>query len=120
MISPNGDQALAQVLSDLYIVTIPWVGGAEPTVAVGNPENATFPVKKITDIGGQFPTWSANGENVHWSIGNAHVVYNLARGRAFDDSVRRANPGRGGRAGGAATGDSASGAGRQGAQSQDN
>jgi imidazolonepropionase-like amidohydrolase/Tol biopolymer transport system component len=113
MISPDGDQALAQVLSDLYIVTIPWVGGTEPTVSVGNPENATFPVRKLTDIGGQFASWSANGENVHWSIGNAHVVYNLARGRAFDDSVRRANPGRGGRGGNAAAGDSASeGAGR--------
>jgi hypothetical protein len=112
-ISPNGDQALAQVLSDLYIVTIPWVGGTEPTVSVGNPENATFPVKKLTDIGGQFPTWSADGQNVHWSIGNAHVVYNLERGRAFDDSVRRANASRGGR-GGNAAGDSASGSGRQG------
>jgi Tol biopolymer transport system component/imidazolonepropionase-like amidohydrolase len=114
LISPNGDQALAQVLSDVYIVTIPWVGGTEPTVAVGNPENATFPVKKLTDIGGQFPSWSADGQNVHWSIGNAHVVYNLERGRAFDDSVRRANPGRGGRGGNAAAGDSASGSGRQG------
>lgn len=116
MISPDGDQALAQVLSDLYVVTIPWVGGPEPTVSVGNPETATFPVRKLTDIGGQFPTWSASGENVHWSIGNAHVTYNLARGRAFDDSVRRANPGRGGRSG--AAGDSAQGAGRQGGARQ--
>ena len=113
-ISPNGDQALAQVLSDLYIVTIPWVGGTEPTVSVGNPENATFPVRKISDIGGQFPSWSANGENVHWSIGNAHVVYNLDRGRTFDDSVRRARAGRGG-AGGAQGDSTAQGGGRQGA-----
>jgi imidazolonepropionase-like amidohydrolase/Tol biopolymer transport system component len=115
MISPNGEEALAQVLSDLYVVTIPWVGGTEPTISVGNPENATFPVKKLTDIGGQFPTWSANGENVHWSIGNAHVVYNLARGRAFDDSVRRA---RGGRAGGAQGDSAAQGGGRQGGSRQ--
>ena len=119
LISPNGDQALAQVLSDLYLVTIPWIGGPEPTVAVGNPDNATFPVRKLTEIGGQFPTWSGNGENVHWSIGNAHVVYNLARGRAFDDSVRRANASRGGRgAGGAATEDSTAGTGRQGGSRQ--
>ncbi len=85
LISPNGDQALAQVLSDLYVVTIPWIGGTEPTVTVGNPENATFPVRKLTDIGGQFPSWSADGQNVHWSIGNAHVVYDLERG----EGVRR-------------------------------
>ena len=119
MISPNGDQALAQVLSDLYLVTIPWVGGTEPTVSVGNPENATFPIRRITDIGGQFPSWSANGENVHWSIGNAHVVYNLAQGRAFDDSVRRATASRGGRgASGGASGDSTAGSGRQGGSRQ--
>ena len=110
IISPNGDQALAQVLSDLYLVTIPWLGGTEPTVSVGNPEQATFPVRKLTDIGGQFPSWSADGQNVHWSIGNAHIVYNLERGKAFDDSVRRATASRGGRgAGGAATGDSTAG-----------
>lgn len=115
--SPDGAQALAQVGADLYVVTIPWVGGAEPTVSVGNPENATFPVRKLTDIGGQFPTWGSDGRTVRWSIGNAHVVYDLERARAFDDSVRRATGGRGGRAGGApadstAPGDSASGRGR--------
>lgn len=114
LISPTGDQALAQVLSDLYVVTIPWVGGTEPTVSVGNPENATFPVRKLTDIGGQFPSWSADGENVHWSIGNAHVTYNLARGKTFDDSVRRARAGRQG----GAQGDSAAQGGRQGGARQ--
>jgi Tol biopolymer transport system component len=111
MISPDGDRALAQVLSDLYVVTIPWVGGTEPTVAVGNPDNATFPVRKLTEIGGQFPSWSGDGLRVHWSIGNAHVVYDLERGRAFDDSVRRATGGRAGRAGGTGS-DSTAGGGR--------
>jgi hypothetical protein len=103
-ISPEGDQALAQVNTDLYVVTIPWVGGPEPTVSVANPENATFPVRKLTDIGGQFPAWGAGGRRVHWSIGNAHVVYDLERARAFDDSVRRVR----GAARGAGQGDSAS------------
>ncbi|HEU5218677.1 MAG TPA: amidohydrolase, partial [Gemmatimonadales bacterium] len=92
LVSPDGGQALAQVGSDLYVVTIPWVGGTEPTVSVGSPEGATFPVRKLTDIGGQFPSWGGNGTTVHWSIGNAHVVYDLDRARAFDDSVRRAPP----------------------------
>ena len=35
-------------------------------------------ITKLTDIGGQFPAWSADGKHVHWSIGNAHVVYDLA------------------------------------------
>ncbi|MEW5916194.1 MAG: amidohydrolase, partial [Gemmatimonadota bacterium] len=85
---PAGDRVLAQVSNDLYIVTVPVVGGTEPTIQVGNPENANFPVRRLTDIGGQFPTWSADGNRVHWSIGNAHVVYDVNRARAFDDSIR--------------------------------
>ena len=38
---------------------------------------AALPVRQLTDIGGQFPAWSADGRRVHWSIGNAHVVFDL-------------------------------------------
>ncbi|HYV98981.1 MAG TPA: amidohydrolase family protein [Gemmatimonadaceae bacterium] len=90
-ISPtNHELALAQVGLDLYLVTVPWIGATAPSVSVGNPDGATFPVKKLTDIGAQFPAWSADGKFVHWSIGNAHVVYDVERARAFEDSVRRA------------------------------
>ena len=119
-ISPNGEQALAQIQSDLYLVTIPWVGGTEPTVSIGaTPDQSTFPTKKLTDIGAQFPSWGADGKTVHWSIGNAHVVYDIDRGRAFDDSVRRANAGRGAGGGGdtsGAPGAGGRGGGRGGAQ----
>jgi len=102
-ISPDGTQAIATTSgADLYVMTIPWLGGAAPTINVG--ENATFPNKKLTDIGGQFAVWSADGKFAHWSIGNAHVVYDLERARAFDDSVRRAN-----RVGATVAGDSAGG-----------
>jgi imidazolonepropionase-like amidohydrolase/WD40 repeat protein len=105
-ISPDGMQAIATTTgADLYVMTIPWLGGAAPTINVG--DNATFPNKKLTDIGGQFPVWSSDGRYAHWSIGNAHVVYDLERARAFDDSVRRAN-----RVGAAVAGDSAPGGGR--------
>ena len=88
-ISPDGMQALATTTgADVYVMTIPWLGGAAPTINVG--DNAAFPNKKLTDIGGQFPVWSNDGRYAHWTIGNAHVVYDLERARAFDDSVRRA------------------------------
>jgi Tol biopolymer transport system component len=104
-ISPNGDEALAVLNNDIYTVTIPYMGGAEPTVTVApTPDQSTFPTRKLTDIGGQFPAWGADGKTVHWSIGNAHVVYDLDRAKAFDDSVRRANPNRGAGAAGDSTG----------------
>lgn len=74
--APEGNQALAQVNNDLYAVTVPVTGGT-PTISVGNPDNASFPASKLTDIGGQFPAWSGNGNIVHWSIGNGHFRYDL-------------------------------------------
>jgi len=88
--APQGDQALAQIGMQLYVVTIPVVGGETPEINVGNPDNASFPATKLTEIGGEFPTWSADGSTVHWSLGNAHSVYNLARAQAVADSLEAA------------------------------
>jgi imidazolonepropionase-like amidohydrolase/Tol biopolymer transport system component len=91
LMAPRGDQALAQVNSDLYLVTVPVIGGAEPRIQVGGAADASaWPTRRITDIGAQFPAWSTDASRVHWSMGNAHVIYDVARGRAFDDSVRNA------------------------------
>lgn len=95
-ISPNGDQALALVGNDVYLVPIPWIGADGANVTVGDTGPGNFPSRRLSDIGAQFPAWGADGKTVHWSIGNAHVVYDVEKGRAFDDSVRRANRGRGG------------------------
>ena len=93
-ISPDGQHLLAQVGLDLfYIPDIPWPGGTEPTVRVGGTGGQQdFPSKKITDIGAQFPQWTADSKYVQWTIGNAHAVYDIAASLAFDDSLRKANP----------------------------
>ena len=89
IMAPQGDQAIALVSSDIYVVTVPVLGGTEPTITVGGaPDATTFPARKLTDIGGQFPAWSHDAKRVHWSMGNAHAVYDLERAKAFDDSVR--------------------------------
>ncbi len=93
IMAPMGDQALALVGNDLYVVTVPLVGGTTPSISVANPQGAAMPVRRLTDVGGQFPAWSGDGRSVHWSIGNAHVVYDLQRARAFDDSVAKARTG---------------------------
>ena len=87
--APQGDLALAQVLNDIYVVTVPKTGGPVPTVLVTKPDSAQMPVRKLTDIGGEFPTWGGDGRTVHWSIGNAFVSYRLDRAEAVDDSLRR-------------------------------
>lgn len=90
LMAPTGDQAVAQVINHLYSVTVPYVGGETPTVSVAKPENAAFPARKLTDIGGQFPAWSADGKQIHWSIGNAFVTYDLEEAKAFEDSLEAA------------------------------
>ncbi|MBC7895705.1 MAG: PD40 domain-containing protein, partial [Cytophagaceae bacterium] len=91
--APRGDLALAQVGMDFYVVTVPLIGGPVPVISVAAPENAGTPVRRLSDIGGEFPAWQATGRIVHWSIGNALVTYDLDRAQAFDDSVRNARRG---------------------------
>ena len=90
MMAPRGDQALARVYNHLYTVTVPVVGGDPPTINVGNPESASFPARQLTEVGGEFPAWGHDGRTVHWTIGNAHLVYNLDDAQAFEDSVEAA------------------------------
>ncbi|HIF22667.1 MAG TPA: amidohydrolase, partial [Gemmatimonadetes bacterium] len=91
LMAPDGDQALAQVGNQLYVVTVPrGIGGEAPTISVANPENASFPAAQLTDIGGQFPAWAASGRQVHWALGNAHFLYDIDDAQAFADSVEAA------------------------------
>ncbi len=89
VMAPEGDQAMALIQGQVYTVTVPRVGEA-PTVNVGDPANASFPARKLTRFGGEFPAWSGDGSQVHWSLGNAHFVYDLAAADAFADSVEAA------------------------------
>jgi Tol biopolymer transport system component len=88
LMAPRGDLALAQVNNDVYVIAVPRVGREPPTVLVTRPDSAQMPVRKLTDIGGEFPAWGADGRTVHWSIGNAFVTYRLDRAEA--DTAYRA------------------------------
>ena len=90
LMAPAGDRALAQVRLDLYTLAVPYVGGDAPVVSVANPERASVPVRKLTDVGGQFPAWSADGRRAHWSIGNAHFIYDIDDAAAAAEAARAA------------------------------
>lgn len=87
--APEGDQALAQINNEIYIVTIPKVGGEVPTISVADPTSAQFPARKLTEIGGQFPHWPADAKKVNWSIGNAYFSYDLAASKAFEEQLKK-------------------------------
>jgi Tol biopolymer transport system component/imidazolonepropionase-like amidohydrolase len=93
VMAPRGDQALALVAGQIYAVTVPMVGGEPPTISVADPARAQFPARLLTEFGGEFPAWSADGQRVHWSLGNAHFVYDLDAARAHEADARaRARP----------------------------
>ena len=89
IISPDGNSVLAQINNDLYVVHLPRYGQTAK-ISVAKPESAAFPARKITALGGEFGAWSADGRQVHWSLGPAHFIYDLEKAQAFDDSLKLA------------------------------
>jgi Tol biopolymer transport system component len=87
--APEGDQALAQINNEIYVVTVPKTGGETPKISVSDPSSSSFPSRKLTKIGGQFASWSNNGKTVYWSIGNAFFTYNLDDAKAKEEELKR-------------------------------
>ena len=84
IVSPDGVQAVAQVGNRLYLVSLPQVGGQVPTLDAAMPKEAAFPVKRLTRIGGDFPSWSADGKLLQWSIGRSAFRYDPVLGDSLD------------------------------------
>ncbi|MDT8340143.1 MAG: amidohydrolase family protein, partial [Longimicrobiales bacterium] len=88
LISPAGGEALAQVGNHIYTVGVPVLGGSVPVVNVSAPPPARpVPVRRLTDVGGEFPAWSGDGSKVHYAIGNAVFTYDLRYVEARADSA---------------------------------
>lgn len=80
----EGDQALAAIGMDLFVVTVPQVSDKAPSISVSDVTKSAFPSRQLTDIGGQFPAWGWDNKTVHWAVGNAHVTYSLDNAKAFE------------------------------------
>lgn len=75
--APKGDQVLALINNDIYTATVPKIGNEVVKISVSSPDKAAFPARKLTEIGGQFPSWDQSGTTVYWSIGNAFFTYDV-------------------------------------------
>lgn len=87
IMAPDGEQALAQINNEIYTLDVPKTGKTV-NISVSDPSSAQFPAKKLTELGGEFPSWSSDSKKVHWSLGRYHIVYDLEKAKSFDDSVK--------------------------------
>jgi hypothetical protein len=92
LLSPTGDRAIAEVGENVYLVTVPMVGGQGLTVSVLRPEAAPVPVKRVTKVGGDFLSWSPDGRRFHYSLGHSFFTYDIALADSLvRDSTARAD-----------------------------
>ncbi|HEY6784943.1 MAG TPA: amidohydrolase, partial [Gemmatimonadales bacterium] len=94
IISPDSDRVLAAIGNNVYLVTLPEVGGTTPSINVSDPSSAAFPVQRLTTVGGDFIGWAPDARHVFWSIGRSFFRYDPARAdslekaKATQDSLR--------------------------------
>ena len=88
LISPDGTTGLAKISNNIYSFTIPYTGLESLKISVSNPKFSSFPARKLTKIGGEFPTWTKDSKSINWSIGNSFLTYNLYDAEEFDDKKK--------------------------------
>ena len=89
IMNPFGKSAIALVNNNIYYITIPSTGKLVD-ISVADANYAAFPSKQLTEIGGEFPVWEANGKTIHWSLGAAHFTYNIEESYKLSDSLHLA------------------------------
>jgi Tol biopolymer transport system component len=90
LISPTGTRALVRVNNNVYMITVPPVGGEEPpTVAVT--ASSEMPTWRLTRVGGDFIGWHHDGTSAYYSIGKSFFRYDLSLADSLvADSVAKA------------------------------
>ncbi|HVO31283.1 MAG TPA: amidohydrolase family protein [bacterium] len=94
VVAPDSAHVLAEVGNNVYEVVLPVIGGDVPAISVLDPMSATFPVKRLTKVGGQFIGWAPDGRSASWSLGRSFFRWWFAqadsalRAKAHADSLR--------------------------------
>ena len=75
LLSPDGDRAIVRANRNVYLVTVPRVGGEAPTVSVSG--SSSMPTRRLTRVGGDFVGWRNDGAVAHYSIGRSYFQYDV-------------------------------------------
>ena len=87
VLSPDGKRALVRANRNVFMVTVPPIGGAVPTVSAAPP--SSVPTWRLTRIGGDFVGWTNDSTAAFYSIGRSFFLHDLAFS-ADVDAVNRA------------------------------
>jgi Tol biopolymer transport system component len=82
LLSPDGTRALVRANRNVFMITVPPVGGEAPTISVA--ASSSVPTWRLTRVGGDFVGWRQDGAVAHYSIGRSFFQYDLA----LADSLR--------------------------------
>ncbi|MBK6489692.1 MAG: amidohydrolase family protein [Gemmatimonadetes bacterium] len=89
MLSPDGTKALVRAHRNVFLITVPPVGGVPSTVAIT--ASSVVPTARLSRVGGDFVGWSNDGRTAFYSIGRSIMRHDLARADSLvRDSVSRA------------------------------
>jgi Tol biopolymer transport system component len=87
LISPDGTKALVRANRNVYMVTIPPVGGKAPTISVSS--SSAVPTWRITKIGGDFIGWSKDGVTAFYSIGRTFFQYDWSIAESMEKALAK-------------------------------
>lgn len=88
VLSPDGKRALVRANRNVFMVTVPPIGGVVPTVSTATP--SSVPTWRLTRVGGDFVGWTDDSATAFYSMGRSFFVHDLALA-AEVDAANRAN-----------------------------
>ena len=87
VLSPDGKRALVRANRNVYMITVPPVGGAAPTVSAA--PSSSVPTWRITKVGGDFIGWTPDSKAAYFSIGRSFFLHDVPT-QAEVDAANRA------------------------------
>ncbi len=88
VLSPDGQRAMVRANRNVYLITVPPVGGEAPTVSISS--SSSVPTRRLTKVGGDFVGWR-DAETAYYSIGRSYFEYDVATAdRLIADSLAAA------------------------------
>ena len=89
VLSPDGRRAIVRANRNVFLITVPPVGGNAATVSVSS--LSSVPTRRRTTVGGDFVGWRHDGSTAYYSIGRSFFEYDIALGDSLvADSIATA------------------------------